>query len=174
MVKDLKSHIGETVSLRGWIRNVRTSKTRFIELRDGSGFIQCVVTAQDASPQSYELAGTLTQESALVIEGVVQAHPKSGEPELLVHEIQLVGPSVDFPITPKEHGTEFLMNNRHLWMRSKRQWAILKIRHTIIKATRDFFDQEESHKRPCIDLIIALLKGVEYRRMIALTWTNIK
>ncbi|MEY3315065.1 MAG: hypothetical protein SGVNAXEH_000103 [Holophagaceae bacterium] len=142
MVKDLKSHIGEMVSLRGWVRNIRTSKTRFIELRDGSGFIQCVVTANDASSKSYELAGTLTQESALVITGIVQAHPKSGEPELLVQDIELIGSSIDFPITPKEHGTEFLMNNRHLWMRSKRQWAILKIRHTIIKATRDFFDQE--------------------------------
>jgi asparaginyl-tRNA synthetase len=141
-IRHLKQHIGQTVTLRGWVRNARTSKTRFIDLRDGSGFVQCVVGAAEADPASYELAGKLTQEAAVILTGKVQAHPKTGEPEILVASVTLVGDSVDYPITPKEHGTAFLMENRHLWLRSKRQWAILRIRHTIAKAIRDFFDED--------------------------------
>jgi len=139
-IRNLKQHIGQTVTLRGWVRNARTSKTRFIDLRDGSGFVQCVVGAAEADPESYERAGKLTQECAISLTGRVQAHPKTGAPEILVLTLTLIGDSVDFPITPKEHGTAFLMENRHLWLRSKRQWAILRIRHTIAKAIRDFFD----------------------------------
>jgi len=139
-IRHLKAHIGETVTLRGWVRNARTSKTRFIDLRDGSGFVQCVVGAAEADPASYELAGKLTQEAAVILSGKVQQHPRTGEPEILVASLTLVGDSVDYPITPKEHGTAFLMENRHLWLRSKRQWAILRVRHTIAKAIRDFFD----------------------------------
>ena len=141
-IRHLKQHVGQTVTLRGWVRNARTSKIRFVELRDGSGFVQCVVTAGDAEAESYEVAGKLTQECAITLTGVVQLHPKSGAPEILVKTLSLVGESVDFPITPKEHGTAFLMDNRHLWMRSKRQWAILRIRHTLSKSIRDFFDGE--------------------------------
>jgi asparaginyl-tRNA synthetase len=139
-VRHLKQHLGQTVTVRGWVRNARTSKTRFIELRDGSGFVQCVAGAAECDPESYELAGRLTQEAAITVTGVVQTHPKSGEPELLAKALTLVGDSKDFPITPKEHGIEFLMENRHLWLRSKRQWAILRVRHAIAKAIRDFFD----------------------------------
>ena len=139
-IRNLKQHIGQTVTLRGWVRNARTSKTRFLDLRDGSGFVQCVVGAAEADPTSYELAGKLTQEASVVLKGKVQEHPRTGAPEILVSALVLVGESVDFPITPKEHGTAFLMDNRHLWLRSKRQWAILRIRHTISKAIRDFFD----------------------------------
>ena len=139
-IRNLKAHVGETVTLRGWVRNARTSKTRFIDLRDGSGFVQCVVGATEADPESYERAGKLTQECSIVLTGKVQEHPKTGAPEILVQSLTLVGESVDFPITPKEHGTAFLMENRHLWLRSRRQWAILRIRHTIAKAIRDFFD----------------------------------
>ena len=141
-IRHLKQHVGQTVTLRGWVRNARTSKIRFVELRDGSGFVQCVITAGDAEAESYEVAGKLTQECAITLTGVVQLHPKSGAPEILVKSLALVGESVDFPITPKEHGTAFLMDNRHLWMRSKRQWAILRIRHTLSKSIRDFFDGE--------------------------------
>ena len=139
-IRNLKQHIGQTVTLRGWVRNARTSKTRFLDLRDGSGFVQCVVGAAEADAPSYELAGKLTQEASVILKGKVQEHPRSGAPEILVSALVLVGESVDFPITPKEHGTAFLMENRHLWLRSKRQWAILRIRHTIAKAIRDFFD----------------------------------
>ena len=139
-IRHLKQHLGETVALRGWVRNARTSKTRFVELRDGSGFVQCVVGSAEADEASYELAGRLTQECSIKLVGEVKAHPKTGEPEILVKSLELVGGSVDFPITPKEHGIEFLMDNRTLWLRSKRQWAILRIRHTISKAIRDFFD----------------------------------
>ena len=139
-IRHLKQYIGQTVTLRGWVRNARTSKIRFIELRDGSGFVQCVCSAAEAEPEAYELAGKLTQEAAITVTGTVQAHPKTGAPELLVKSLTLVGESVDYPITPKEHGTAFLMDNRHLWLRSKRQWAILRVRHTLAKAIRDFFD----------------------------------
>ncbi|MDE3246780.1 MAG: asparagine--tRNA ligase, partial [Acidobacteriota bacterium] len=141
-VRHLKSLVGESVALRGWVRNARTSKTRFIELRDGSGFVQCVVGAQDADAESYETAGKLTQESAISLTGLVQQHPKTGEPEILVKTLSLLAPSVDFPITPKDHGIEFLMDHRTLWLRSKRQWAIIRVRHTIVKAIRDFFDED--------------------------------
>ncbi|MBK8725952.1 MAG: asparagine--tRNA ligase [Holophagaceae bacterium] len=141
-VRHLKSRVGEEVALRGWVRNVRTSKTRFIDLRDGSGFVQCVVGAAEADPASYETAGQLTQECAIALTGLVQTHPKTGEPEILVKTLQLLAGSVDFPITPKDHGIEFLMENRTLWLRSKRQWAIIRIRHTISKAIRDFFDED--------------------------------
>ena len=141
-VHHLKSHIGKEVALRGWVRNARTSKTRFIELRDGSGFVQCVVGASEADAESYETAGKLTQESAISLTGIVQQHPKTGEPEILVKSLRLIAPSVDFPITPKDHGIEFLMDHRTLWLRSKRQWAIIRVRHAIVKAIRDFFDTD--------------------------------
>jgi len=141
-VRHLKQHVGETVTLRGWVRNARTSKIRFIELRDGSGFVQCVCGVNDADEASYELAGKLTQEAVITVTGIVQTHPKSGNPEILVKEIQLLADSKDFPITLKDHGTAFLMENRHLWLRSKRQWAILRIRHTLAKGIRDFFDED--------------------------------
>ena len=103
-VRHLNQHLGEEVTVRGWVRNARTSKTRFVEVRDGSGFVQCVVGAAEADPESYEVAGRLTQESAVAISGLVQQHPKTGEPELLAKTVVLLAPSVDFPITPKEHG----------------------------------------------------------------------
>jgi asparaginyl-tRNA synthetase len=139
-VCELKRRVGETVALRGWVRHVRAGKTRFIELRDGTGFVQCVVTLSDAEPECYELAGRLTQECAVALSGAVQAHPRTGEPEVLVKTLSLISGSADYPITPKEHGTAFLMENRHLWLRSKRQWAILRVRHCIAKAIRDLFD----------------------------------
>jgi asparaginyl-tRNA synthetase len=120
-VRHLRQHLGETVSLRGWVRNARTSKTRFVELRDGSGFVQCVVSGNDADETSYETAGRLTQECAISLTGLVQQHPKTGEPEILVKTLELLGDSVDFPITPKEHGTEFLMEHRHLWLPQHRK-----------------------------------------------------
>lgn len=138
---NLEQNIGQTVTLRGWVRNIRTSKTRFIDLRDGSGFVQCVVGIAETEPSSYELAGQLTRECSVAITGMVQQHPKTGELEVLVAKLVLIGNSVDFPITPKEHGTAFLMENRHIWLRSKRQWAIIRVRHTISKAIRDFFDE---------------------------------
>jgi asparaginyl-tRNA synthetase len=139
-IRNLKNHIGEIVRVRGWVRHARASKTRFVELRDGSGFVQCVVTNSDADAKSYEIAGSLTQECVIELSGLVQTHPKTGEPEILVKTLSLTADSIDYPITPKEHGTAFLMEQRHLWLRSKRQWAILRIRHTIAKAIRDFFD----------------------------------
>jgi len=141
-IRDLKKHIGNIVNIRGWVRHVRTSKIRFVELRDGTGFVQCVVAVSDADANSYGLAGGLTQECVVELSGLAQTHPKTGEPEILVKTLSIIADSKDYPITPKEHGTAFLMENRHLWLRSKRQWAILRIRHTIAKAIRDFFDAD--------------------------------
>jgi asparaginyl-tRNA synthetase len=138
---NLEHSVGQIVTLRGWVRNLRASKIRFIELRDGSGFVQCVVSIADAESDSYELAGQLTQECSISVTGKVQRHPKTGELEVLVISISLIGESIGFPITPKEHGTAFLMENRHIWLRSKRQWAIIRVRHSIVKAIRDFFDE---------------------------------
>lgn len=139
----LKDYIGHTINLRGWVRNIRTSKTRFIDLRDGFGFVQCVVSPEECEYDSYILAGQLTQECSIAITGVVKQHPNTQALEILVKNITLIGSSNGFPITPKEHGIAFLMENRHLWLRSKRQWAIVRIRHTIVKAIRDFFDSND-------------------------------
>mgnify|MGYP000168415955 FL=1 len=139
-VRFLAGQVGETVRLRGWVRNARTSKTRFIDLRDGSGFVQCVVGAAEADSASYELAGKLTQESAITVTGVVQLHPKTGQPELLVKSLELIGGSQDYPITPRGDGTEVSREDRQRVRRGKGQWATLRGRPTLGKGIRDFFD----------------------------------
>jgi asparaginyl-tRNA synthetase len=129
------------VTLRGWLYNKRSSKKlHFLEVRDGSGTVQCIVDS-DAGAETFELAGTLAQESSLEIEGEVRAHPKrAGEFELGVRGLRVIARAADYPISPKDHGTDFLMDHRHLWLRSKRQHAILRVRHSIIQAIRNFFD----------------------------------
>lgn len=140
-VSELARHVGTVIRLQGWLYNKRGSKKfQFLEVRDGSGIAPCVLGASDA-PEAFELARHLTQESTVVVLGEVQAHPKL-EDVFEVHVKGLEGtPATDeYPITPKEHGTDFLMDRRHLWLRSKRQRAILGVRHSIIRAIRDFFD----------------------------------
>ncbi len=145
IIADLAQHVGEEVIVRGWVYN-RTDKGRlqFIQLRDGSGIAQCVAFKKDMQPEQFEIAGKLTQESSLIITGEVRADERApgipGGYEIGIKTLELVQMAEDYPITPKEHGTEFLMDNRHLWLRSTRQWAILRIRATIIRALRDFMD----------------------------------
>lgn len=141
-IKDLKNHVGKEVTLKGWLYNKRSSgKLKFLILRDGSGYVQCVVFKGSVSPELFENADKLTQESSFEVTGKVKEEPRSvGGFELEVTDLKTISIAHEYPITPKEHGIEFLIDNRHLWVRSKRQVAIMKIRHRIVKAIRDFFD----------------------------------
>jgi len=142
-IEDLSKHVGETVTLRGWLYNRRSSgKLHFLEVRDGSGIVQCVVFKGNVSPETFQQADHILQESSVEVVGTVKEHGKiKGQYELDVKDLKVLAPTArEYPISPKEHGTDFLMDNRHLWLRSKRQHAIVRVRHTIIKAVRDFFD----------------------------------
>jgi asparaginyl-tRNA synthetase len=142
-ISDLSKHVGETVTLRGWLYNKRSSKkVHFLEVRDGSGIVQAIVFVGNVTADEFALADRVQQETSLIVTGVVKAHDKRpGEFELDVKNISVMAATTrEYPISPKDHGTDFLMDNRHLWLRSKRQHAIMRVRHTIIKAVRDFFD----------------------------------
>lgn len=141
-ISDLKDKVGQTVELDGWVYNSRSSgKIKFLQLRDGTGICQCVYFRGECDEKAFELFEQLTQESLVKVTGVVKAEPRSpGGYEMSARELLIVSTAKDYPITPKEHGTDFLMNNRHLWLRSKRQTAILNVRHEIVNAIRDFFD----------------------------------
>jgi len=142
-IKDLAEHVGKEVTLKGWIYNKRESgKVKFLILRDGSGYLQCIVFKGNVTPEVFEIAEQLHQEAAFEVTGMVKIEPRAvGGFELDATDVKLIGASEDYPITPKEHGVEFLIDNRHLWLRSKRQVAIMKIRHRIAKSIRDFFDE---------------------------------
>lgn len=141
-IKDLAHHIGEEITLKGWLYNKRSSgKIKFIILRDGTGLLQCVFFKGNVTPEVFELADRLGQESSIEVKGKVKAEPRAvGGFELDATELKVISEAHEYPITPKDHGVEFLMDNRHLWLRSSRQVAIMKIRHRIVKAIRDFFD----------------------------------
>jgi asparaginyl-tRNA synthetase len=145
-ISHLADCVGKTVTLRGWLYNERSSgKIHFLEVRDGTGVCQCVVFKGNVSPEDFARAGHLSQETSLEITGSVKAHGKiAGAHELDVTSlVVLAAPAREYPITPKEHGTDFLMDNRHLWLRSRRQHAIVRVRHAIVKAIRDFFDDRD-------------------------------
>ena len=143
-IKDFKNFDGKTVDTQGWVMNKRSGKgLEFIILRDGSGFAQCIVNADDVSEDVFNTANKLTQESSVKLSGkIVKDEKQIGGYELHVTDLELIGTSVDYPISNKEHGIEFLMDHRHLWLRSKRQWAILKIRNRLIYAINTFFQKE--------------------------------
>src|SRR5246500_5436625 len=145
-ISEIGKHEGQTVPIRGWVYNLRESgKLLFPQFRDGSGIIQGVVPKNAVTPEVFDAVKTLTQESSVIVEGKVRADKRApGGYELDVANVQVVQrvPESDpYPITPKEHGTDFLMEHRHLWVRSQRQAAILRVRAEIIKAARDFFDE---------------------------------
>jgi asparaginyl-tRNA synthetase len=144
-IKDLAEHVGKKVTLKGWLYNKRSSgKVKFLILRDGTGYLQCIVFKGNVSEEIFELADSLTQESSFEVTGTVKEEKRAvGGYELDATDLKLIGKATDYPITPKEHGTEFLIDHRHLWIRSKRQNAILKVRHRIAKAIRDFFDDRD-------------------------------
>ena len=145
-IAEIGKHEGQTVTIRGWLYNLRESgKLLFPQFRDGSGIIQGVVPKNAVPPEVFDAIKTLTQESSVIVEGKVRADKRAhGGYELDVANVQVVQrvpESTPYPITPKEHGTDFLMEHRHLWVRSQRQAAILRVRAEIIKAARDFFDE---------------------------------
>ncbi len=141
-VENVGAYEGKEVTLRGWIYNKRSSgKLQFIMLRDGTGVIQCVAFRGNFPAEQFEALDKITQESSIEIMGSVRKDKRSpGGYELDISGFRIIQVAENYPITPKEHGTAFLMANRHLWLRSSRQHAILKIRHEVIKACRDFFD----------------------------------
>jgi asparaginyl-tRNA synthetase len=145
-IAEIGKHEGQAVTIRGWLYNLRESgKLLFPQFRDGSGVIQGVVPKNAVAPDVFEKIKTLTQESSVIVEGKVRADKRAhGGYELDVSNVQVIQrvPESDpYPITPKEHGTDFLMEHRHLWVRSQRQASILRVRAEIIKAARDFFDE---------------------------------
>ncbi|WP_027417386.1 asparagine--tRNA ligase [Aneurinibacillus terranovensis] len=147
-IAQIGKHVGEEVKLGAWLSNKRSSgKIQFLQLRDGTGFIQGVVVKNEVSPEVWEAAKSLTQESSLYITGAVRAdeRSKSGY-ELTVTGVEPVQIAEEYPITPKEHGVEFLMDHRHLWIRSSRQQAILSIRSAIIQAVYEFFKDRGFYK----------------------------
>ena len=141
-ISDLKDNVGKIVELKGWVYNHRSSgKIKFLLLRDGTGVAQCVYFRGECDESAFDEFAKLTQETTVKVTGLVKAEPRSpGGFEIGAQNLEILAPSVDYPITPKEHGPDFLMNNRHLWMRSKRQHAILRVRAEIVAAIRDFFD----------------------------------
>lgn len=146
-INKLHDHVGETVTLQGWLYDkTHKGKLIFLQIRDGSGRCQCVLFKGDFDEAVFEALKSLPQESALTVTGVVKADPRApGVPggfELGVRAVELGQRAEDYPITPKEHGIEFLMDNRHLWIRSARQWALLRVRATVMRAIRQWLDGE--------------------------------
>lgn len=144
-IQNIRYHKDEIVKLKGWVYNLRKSgKIWFLILRDGTGIIQCVVTKHDCDEASFDLKDVLTQESSVMVTGkIIEDERADGGFELIAHKVELVSVAGEYPITKKEHGIEFLMDQRHLWLRSRKQHAIMRIRHTIIKSIRTFFDQRD-------------------------------
>jgi asparaginyl-tRNA synthetase len=140
-IKDLAQHVGERVTINGWLYNKRTSgKLQFPIIRDGSGYLQCVVSKKEVSEESWNDSDRAGQEASVSVTGNVVAEARApGGVEMHVQELKLLGESEAYPISPKEHGTDFLMNHRHLWLRSTKQHAVLRVRNEIEKAIRDFF-----------------------------------
>jgi asparaginyl-tRNA synthetase len=144
-IKDLSKYVGEEITIQGWVYNKRSSgKIRFLILRDGMGLLQCVYIKGNVSEDEFDKVDRIGQESSVEVKGKVREEKRApGGYELDATGFKVISESVNYPITPKEHGVEFLMDNRHLWLRSQRQVAIMRIRHRIIKAIRDFFDERD-------------------------------
>jgi asparaginyl-tRNA synthetase len=143
-IEEFGAHVGETVRVCGWIHNKRSSgKLQFVILRDGSGYAQAVVSKKALAPEAWDTLDAAGQESSLEIQGTLRADARApGGFEVDVSEVTVLQSVHDYPITPKEHGTAFLMEHRHLWLRSTRQHAIARVRHTVVKATRDYLDDQ--------------------------------
>jgi asparaginyl-tRNA synthetase len=141
-IEDIANYDGQSVTLKGWLANRRSSgKIHFLQVRDGTGFIQAVMSKAAVGEDLFQRADHLSQESAIVITGQVRADKRApGGYEIDVAHLEVVSDAHDFPITPKEHGVDFLMDRRHLWIRSQRQQAVLRIRHEVIDAVRDYFN----------------------------------
>jgi asparaginyl-tRNA synthetase len=141
-IEDIGKHEGEEVTIKGWLHNRRSSgKIHFLQIRDGSGFIQAVMSKATVGDDVFKASDHLSQETSLMVTGTARADKRAPSGyEIDVKSVEVVGASHDYPITPKEHGVDYLLDRRHLWIRSERQQAILRIRHEIINAVRDFFN----------------------------------
>src|SRR5881396_380278 len=141
-IEDIGAHEGEDVTIKGWLHNRRSSgKIHFLILRDGSGFIQAVMSKAAVGEEIFKAADHPAQETSVIVTGAARADARApGGYEIDVRALEVIGESHDFPITPKEHGVDYLLDRRHLWIRSERQQAILRVRHEIINAVRDFFN----------------------------------
>jgi len=144
-IKDLKDHINKEVTLHGWVYGLRSiGKIWFLTLRDGTGMLQCVVVKNDVDEDTFKKEEVLTQETSVSVTGTIRAENRAiGGVELGVSKVEVHQIADEYPISPKEHGTAFLMDHRHLWVRSKKQYAILKVRHQIIRAARNFLDDND-------------------------------
>lgn len=148
-IKDLKDFVGKEISLQGWVANKREGKgLAFITMRDGTGFCQVVIAQEDIdSDVDFELSKNLTQEASFKVSGmVVQDEKQIGGFEIQTKRFELIGESIDYPVSNKAHGIDFLLENRHLWLRSRKQWAIMKIRNRVILLYINFFKQKTLHK----------------------------
>jgi len=141
-IQDLRAHAGQPVELRGWVYNTRSGgKIRFLILRDGTGYLQCVAGAQDVTPDEFDLLGRLDQESSVIVTGIPREDKRApGGVELTLKSVRLVSAATDYPITPKEHSSSFLLDHRHLWLRSRKQHVALKVRHHTVTAIRDYLN----------------------------------
>ncbi|MDP2174049.1 MAG: asparagine--tRNA ligase [Candidatus Cloacimonadaceae bacterium] len=145
LVKNIAGYIGEEVTLKGWVRNIRHSgKLLFIIIRDGSGEVQSVAFKPDLGDEQFEQARKLTLESSLILTGIPKPHQKlENQFELAITSVKIVQLADEYPISKKEHGPDFLLSNRHLWIRSSKQWAVLRVRHTVYYAICDFLNQND-------------------------------
>ena len=141
-IQDAARRIGDVVEIRGWVTHRRSSgKVQFLVLRDGTGQLQCVAGLKDVSPETWEVMTTLTQESSVIVRGVLKADTRQvGGVEMGLQALELIALAEEYPITPKEHGVDFLMDHRHLWLRAPRQAAIQRLRAEIVACFRDFMD----------------------------------
>jgi asparaginyl-tRNA synthetase len=144
-ISGLRAHVGETVTVRGWVVTTRSSgKIAFIVVRDGSGTVQGVLSKKEVPASTWTAFEALTQETSVALTGIVREEARSpGGYELAAQNVEVLGSSQDYPITPKEHGTTFLFEHRHLWLRSRRQAAVARVRHEVVQGIRDFFYQRE-------------------------------
>lgn len=144
-VNELHRHIGESVTVRGWVTTTRSSgKIAFVVLRDGSGYLQAVFSKRDVPDATWARVAELSLETSVAVTGVVRADARAtGGHELTATDVEVLGASPDFPISPKEHGSTFLFEHRHLWLRSRRQVAIAKVRNEVVQAIRDFFYERD-------------------------------
>ncbi len=144
-IKNLSLSVGKEVELKGWVYNLRSSGSiAFLQIRDGSGFVQAIVDKKSVPEAVWETAQKITVETSVIVHGRVSAHPKHpGVFEIQVGDLKIVQLAEEFPIGKKEHGPDFLLDIRHLWLRAPRQWAIQRVRNTIINATYEFFNQND-------------------------------
>jgi asparaginyl-tRNA synthetase len=144
-VSGLRAHVGETVTVRGWVVTTRSSgKIAFVVVRDGSGTVQGVLSKKEVPGSAWAAFEALTQETSVALTGMVREEARSpGGYELAVQNVEVLGPSQDYPITPKEHGTTFLFEHRHLWLRNRRQAAVARVRHEVVQGIRDFFYERD-------------------------------